>query len=44
VTTDAHTPARVTEFHTEAETLMRDIGCTRLAVFDGDRWALEPHT
>jgi histidinol-phosphatase (PHP family) len=44
VTTDAHTPARVTEFHTEAEALMHDIGCTHLAVFDGDRWTLEPHT
>jgi histidinol-phosphatase (PHP family) len=43
VTTDAHTPARVAEFHAEAESLLRDIGCRRLAVFDNGGWTLAPH-
>jgi histidinol-phosphatase (PHP family) len=42
VTTDAHTPARVTEFHAEAETLIRDAGCAGLAVFRDGAWTTEP--
>ena len=42
VTTDAHLPARVTEFHAEADALLRDVGCTSLAVLRDDGWRLEP--
>jgi histidinol-phosphatase (PHP family) len=42
VTTDAHHPARVTEFHAEAAAVLKDIGCTRLAVLRDGGWVLEP--
>ncbi len=42
VTTDAHLPARVTGFHTEAEALLREAGCTSLTVLRDDGWRLEP--
>jgi histidinol-phosphatase (PHP family) len=43
VTTDAHAPARVNEFHAEAEALLRDVGCTSLAVFRDGAWRPEPY-
>ncbi len=43
VTTDAHAPARVTDFHTEAEAVLRDIGCTSLAVLRENGWRPEPY-
>ncbi len=44
VTTDAHAPERVTDFHAEAEALLREVGCRDLAVLrDGD-WRMEPLT
>ncbi len=42
VTTDAHAPRRVTDFHTEAEVLLREIGCTSLAVLRDGEWRMEP--
>jgi len=42
VTTDAHAPARVTDFHAEAVALLRDIGCISLAVLRDDGWKVEP--
>jgi histidinol-phosphatase (PHP family) len=42
VTTDAHQPERVTEFHEQAEALLREAGCTRLAVLRDGGWAQEP--
>jgi histidinol-phosphatase (PHP family) len=41
VTTDAHHPARVAEFHDEAAAVLKDIGCTKLAVLRDGRWVLE---
>ncbi|MDR7419577.1 MAG: histidinol-phosphatase [Armatimonadota bacterium] len=43
VTTDAHAPGRVAEFHAEAEALVRDVGCRRLAVLRAGRWTLESY-
>lgn len=42
VTTDAHAPERVTDFHAEAEALLREIGCRQLAVLKLDGWTMEP--
>ncbi|MGQ0550599.1 MAG: histidinol-phosphatase [Armatimonadota bacterium] len=42
VTTDAHAPARVTDYHAQAEALLQDIGCTSLAVLREDGWRQEP--
>jgi histidinol-phosphatase (PHP family) len=42
VTTDAHTPSRVTEFHGRAEALLRELGCTELAVLRDGGWRVEP--
>lgn len=42
VTTDAHVPARVTDYHAEAEAVLRQIGCTSLAVLRDDGWKVEP--
>ncbi|MGH2403089.1 MAG: histidinol-phosphatase [bacterium] len=42
VTTDAHAPARVTDYHSEAETLLREIGCRSLAVLRDGSWRVEP--
>ena len=42
VTTDAHTPGRVTGFHAEAEALLREVGCTSLAVLRDGAWKTEP--
>jgi histidinol-phosphatase (PHP family) len=44
VTTDAHAPGRVNEFHAEAEALLREVGCTALAVFHDGVWRPEPYT
>ncbi|MGQ0568264.1 MAG: histidinol-phosphatase, partial [Armatimonadota bacterium] len=42
VTTDAHLPERVTDFDAAAETVLREIGCTELAVLDDeDGWRME---
>lgn len=43
VTTDAHAPARVTDYHAEAEVLLREIGCESLAVLREDGWGIEPY-
>jgi len=42
VTTDAHAPQRVTDFHPEAEALLRDVGCRELAVLGDGGWRMEP--
>jgi len=42
VTTDAHAPQRVTDFHAEAEVLLREVGCTSVAVLRDDGWTMEP--
>jgi histidinol-phosphatase (PHP family) len=42
VTTDAHTPSRVTESHDRAEALLREVGCSSLAVLRGGVWRAEP--
>jgi histidinol-phosphatase (PHP family) len=42
VTTDAHAPERVTEFHTEARAVLDEIGCRELAVLRDGQWATEP--
>lgn len=42
VTTDAHAPSRITEFHPRAEALLREIGCTELAVLCDGEWRVEP--
>jgi histidinol-phosphatase (PHP family) len=42
VTTDAHAPERVTDFHAQAEALLREIGCRQLAVLRPDGWTMEP--
>jgi len=41
VTTDAHAPVRVTDFHAEAEVLLREIGCGSLAVLRDGGWTQE---
>ena len=41
VTTDAHVPTRVTEYHPRAEALLREIGCTELAVLREGGWRME---
>ncbi|MBI3997835.1 MAG: histidinol-phosphatase [Armatimonadetes bacterium] len=41
VTTDAHAPVRVTDFHAEAEALLREVACTSLAVLRDDGWRVE---
>jgi histidinol-phosphatase (PHP family) len=41
VTTDAHAPSRVTDFHNDAAALLRDVGCTHLAVFRDGTWRTE---
>lgn len=42
VTTDAHAPQRVTDFHAEAEGLLREVGCRELAVLRDGQWRMEP--
>jgi len=42
VTTDAHTPSRITEFHPRAEALLREVGCSSLAVLRDGGWKMEP--
>lgn len=42
VTTDAHVPARVTDYHSEAAAVLREIGCRSLAVLRDDGWRMEP--
>jgi len=42
VTTDAHAPQRVADFHPEAEALLRDAGCRELAVLRDGHWRMEP--
>lgn len=44
VTCDAHTPERVTDFHIQAEGVLRQIGCTSLAVLRDNGWQVEPHS
>ncbi len=41
VTTDAHAPTRVTEFHDKAEALLHEIGCKELAVLRDGHWRME---
>ena len=43
VTTDAHAPSRVNEFYPWAETLLREAGCTGLAVLRDGVWKVEPY-
>ncbi len=42
VTTDAHAPQRVTDFHAEAEALLHEVGCRDLAVLREGGWRIEP--
>ena len=44
VTTDAHAPVRVTDNHPQAEAVLREIGCTSLAVLRDDGWRLERYS
>lgn len=41
LTTDAHAPAHVTDYHTEAEAVLREVGCTSLAVLRDGGWQVE---
>lgn len=43
VTTDAHAPSRVNDFYARAETLLRQAGCTGLAVLRDGGWTVEPY-
>jgi histidinol-phosphatase (PHP family) len=42
VTTDAHAPQRVNDYHLRAETLLREVGCRELAVLRDGGWRMEP--
>ncbi len=42
VTTDAHTPAQVTDHHHEAAALLREVGCTELAALRDGVWTMVP--
>lgn len=42
VTTDAHTPAQVTDHHADAEALLREAGCTEVAMVHHGAWTTAP--
>lgn len=41
VTTDAHAPERVIEFHAQARAVLADVGCRELAVLRDAEWVME---
>jgi histidinol-phosphatase (PHP family) len=43
VTADAHAPNRVALFYAAAEAVLRDVGCTALAVLQDSRWVQAPY-
>jgi histidinol-phosphatase (PHP family) len=42
VTTDAHAPERVTEYHPQAQAVLNDVGCRDLAVLRDGTWVMSP--
>jgi histidinol-phosphatase (PHP family) len=42
VTTDAHAPERVNEYHAEAQAVLHEVGCRELAVLRDGEWMMEP--